>query len=344
MSRRLCFGETFSFPNLPGIAWHHCCSLEQKAAQENGGVAKPNGAKAPGAAAANGTSAQASASTPATPTIPATPSNGTANPMDAVSAERPKPSRPAAPAAASAGAAEDDEEEDQLASDDNDADDGTSSIAPSEAGSMAPGSRRQSVLEEKRLEKLRGARSGSVTSSTGAGPGSRRRGASTLEEQLRQNAERDDETEREFRRYQGVTRCRPLGRDRFHCRYWFFDGIGGMNLAGTGKGEVAYGTGRLFVQGPSVEDWELVAGVRDAKEEVPPPPAEGSGTGEGEELTGGGDDVKDGGVKGLLARRMNEEVVETPGALLGPDEWAFYEDEEEVRAPIRLPPGFPRPT
>jgi bromodomain adjacent to zinc finger domain protein 1A len=159
------------------------------------------------------------------------------------------------------------------------------------------------VLEEKRLEKLRGGRSSSVASSSG---GRRQSGTSatlSLEEQLRLNSERDDETEREFRRYLGVTRCRPLGRDRFHCRYWWFDGIGGMNLAGTGKGEVTYGTGRLFVQGPSVEDWELIC---DSRKE------EGDGS------------------KSMLERRMREEVVDDPSALLGPDEWAYYEDEDEV--------------
>ncbi|KWU45025.1 hypothetical protein RHOSPDRAFT_16896 [Rhodotorula sp. JG-1b] len=250
--------------------------LEQKAIQDNGGVPP----KANGAAKAAGTPAtqqngDASTST-STPATPAT-SNG-AQAKTSVQAEAPQPTRSATPAAAAA----EDEEEDQLASDDD-----ASSVAPSEAGSTTNLSRRQAVLEEKRLEKLRGGPSATLS----------------LEEQLRLNSERDDETEREFRRYLGVTRCRPLGRDRFHCRYWWFDGIGGMNLAGTGKGEVTYGTGRLFVQGPSVEDWELICDSR--KEE--------------------GD-----GIKSMHERRMREEVVDDPSALLGPDEWAYYEDEDEL--------------
>ncbi|GAA5988815.1 hypothetical protein JCM10908_006182 [Rhodotorula pacifica] len=281
--------------------------LEQKAIQDNGGVPpKANGASKPAVgdpvAQPNG---DATASTSnATPATPATP-NG-------LPAETPGPTVPAGSSqlagqpltmpvtAATPTATADDEEEDQLASDDD-----ASSVAPSEAGSTVNLSRRQAVLEEKRLEKLRGGRSSSVASSSG---GRRQSGAAStlsLEEQLRLNAERDDETEREFRRYLGVTRCRPLGRDRFHCRYWWFDGIGGMNIAGTGKGEVAYGSGRLFVQGPSVEDWELICDAR--KEE--------------------GD-----GVKGMLERRMMEEVVDEPGALLGPDEWAYYEDEDELES------------
>ena len=53
--------------------------------------------------------------------------------------------------------------------------------------------------------------------------------------------------------------------------------------------------GRLFVQGPSQEDWDLVCGER------------------GEEMN---------------ERRIKEEV--DPEAMLGVNEWGFYEDEEEV--------------
>ncbi|GAA5883689.1 hypothetical protein JCM3774_002954 [Rhodotorula dairenensis] len=279
--------------------------LEQKAIQDNGGVPpKANGASKAAAGPTLHTNGDAAKSTSvSTPGVPATPNGAPAKAAGTpVAAESPVvPAVPATSAAAAAPSATmgDDEEEDQLASDDD-----ASSVAPSEAGSTtAHLSRRQAVLEEKRLEKLRGGRSSSVASSSG---GRRQAGGSaplSLEEQLRLNAERDDETEREFRRYLGVTRCRPLGRDRFHCRYWWFDGIGGMNLAATGKEEVAYGTGRLFVQGPSVEDWELVCDAR--KDE--------------------GD-----GIKGMLERRMREEVIDKPSALLGPDEWAYYEDEDEL--------------
>ncbi|GAA5903648.1 hypothetical protein JCM8208_003644 [Rhodotorula glutinis] len=194
-----------------------------------------------------------------------------------------------------------DEDEDQLVSD------AESSVAPSEAGSLSAASRRQAALEEKRLEKLGGKSSGR---SSLAG-GTRGKGASlTVEDRLRLNAERDDEVEREFRRYLNVSRCRPLGKDRFHCRYWWFDGVGSMDLVSDGApvlrddgDNVVYGTGRLLVQGPGEEDWEVLA---DPKEK--------------------GDE----GSKAILARRLREEVVEDPSLLLGVNEWACYDDDESI--------------
>ncbi|GAA5922875.1 hypothetical protein JCM1841_003769 [Sporobolomyces salmonicolor] len=198
----------------------------------------------------------------------------------------------------------DDEEEDQLATSDAE-----SSVAPSETGSSAI-SRRQAALEEKRLAQLEAAKARSSAVSDPARDSAKARTAAgaakartSVEDKLASNAERDDVVEREFRRFQGVSRCRPLGRDRFFCRYWWFDGVGGMELVGD-KG-VQYGTGRLFVQGPSREDWELISDVR----------ARG---GEGE--------------KAMLERRMREEVVEEEAKLVGVNEWAFYEHEEELDA------------
>jgi hypothetical protein len=42
----------------------------------------------------------------------------------------------------------------------------------------------------------------------------------------------------------------------------------------------------------------------------------------------------------VLERRMREEVVDDPSALLGPDEWAYYEDEDEVSVVRQLPNAF----
>lgn len=60
--------------------------------------------------------------------------------------------------------------------------------------------------------------------------------------------------------------------------------------------EVLYDTGRLFVQGPSKEDWEF---------------------------------VKDRGEEGEMEKRR---IVEEGGEerVLGVDEWGYYEDAEEV--------------
>lgn len=104
----------------------------------------------------------------------------------------------------------------------------------------------------------------------------------------------DDLVEREFRRWQGVIRCRPLGKDRFFCRYWWFDGIGGMDLATS-----AYSTGRLFVQGPSQEDWDFIT-RKSGQEEAQ-----------------------------AMARRTREEGADEDG-LLGIDEWGYYESEAEA--------------
>ena len=73
-----------------------------------------------------------------------------------------------------------------------------------------------------------------------------------------------------------------------------------MNLVGQGNGAAVYGTGRLFIQGPTQEDWDFACG---------------SG--------------KSAGEKEMLERRAREDV--DPEATLANNEWAFYEEEEEVR-------------
>ncbi|KAG1719258.1 chromatin remodeling complex protein [Suillus lakei] len=52
--------------------------------------------------------------------------------------------------------------------------------------------------------------------------------------------------EREFRKLLGAVRVKPLGKDRFHNRIWWFDGMGSASLLGSG-GVVQYGTGRIFI-------------------------------------------------------------------------------------------------
>ncbi len=84
-----------------------------------------------------------------------------------------------------------------------------------------------------------------------------------------------------------------MGKDRFYNRIWWFDGMGSASLLGSG-GIVQYGTGRLFVQGPSVFDQEIL----DRRIE--------------------GD---------VRARRLEEEGED---GMLGVGEWAVYTDLEEV--------------
>lgn len=78
-----------------------------------------------------------------------------------------------------------------------------------------------------------------------------------LDEEDNKLERRMESIEREFRKWSGVVRLKPLGKDRFHNRYWWFDGIGSSSLV-SGGGSVSYATGRLFVQGPCTADMEIM--------------------------------------------------------------------------------------
>jgi bromodomain adjacent to zinc finger domain protein 1A len=114
-----------------------------------------------------------------------------------------------------------------------------------------------------------------------------------LDEEVNKLERRLEGIEREFRQLLGSVRVKPMGKDRFYNRIWWFDGMGSASLLGSG-GIVQYGTGRLFVQGPSVFDQEIL----DRREE--------------------GD---------VRTRRLEEEGEE---GMLGVGEWAAYTDLEEV--------------
>lgn len=114
-----------------------------------------------------------------------------------------------------------------------------------------------------------------------------------LDEEVNKLERRLESIEREFRKLLGAIRVKPLGKDRFHNRVWWFDGMGSMSLLGSG-GVVQYGTGRIFVQGPTEMELELMS----RREE---------------------NDVG--------ARRQEEEGE----GLLAPREWAVYTEPEEVR-------------
>jgi bromodomain adjacent to zinc finger domain protein 1A len=114
-----------------------------------------------------------------------------------------------------------------------------------------------------------------------------------LDEEVNKLERRLEGIEREFRQLLGSVRVKPLGKDRFYNRIWWFDGMGSASLLGSG-GIVQYGAGRLFIQGPSVFDQEIL----DRREE--------------------GD---------VHARRLEEEGED---GMLGVGEWAVYTDLEEV--------------
>lgn len=118
-----------------------------------------------------------------------------------------------------------------------------------------------------------------------------------LDEEVNKLERRLEGIEREFRKLLGAVRVKPLGKDRFYNRVWWFDGMGSASLVGSG-GVAQYGTGRLFIQGPSEFDRELL------------------------------DQRKDEDIEG---RRKEEEGED---GVLGPGEWAVYSDMEEVSIPF----------
>lgn len=80
-----------------------------------------------------------------------------------------------------------------------------------------------------------------------------------LDEELNKTERRLESIEREFRQLFGVGRTRHIGKDRFFNRYWWLDGMGIGTLV-TSNGSTSYGTGRVFVCGPSEFDLLVIAG------------------------------------------------------------------------------------
>ncbi|TCD64001.1 hypothetical protein EIP91_004703 [Steccherinum ochraceum] len=111
-----------------------------------------------------------------------------------------------------------------------------------------------------------------------------------LDEEVNKIERRLEGIEREFRKLLGAVRVKPLGRDRFYNRIWWFDGMGAASLIGSG-GTVQYGSGRIFLQGPSEHDVDVLL---RREEDIP-------------------------------ARRKDEEG---PEGMLGVGEWAVFDDLE----------------
>jgi len=78
-----------------------------------------------------------------------------------------------------------------------------------------------------------------------------------LEDELIKVERRLEAIEREFRQLFGVGRTRPLGKDRFFNRVWWLDGMGSGTLVASG-GQTTFGTGRMFIQGPSEFDLPIL--------------------------------------------------------------------------------------
>ncbi|GAA5898704.1 uncharacterized protein JCM6883_003396 [Sporobolomyces salmoneus] len=219
--------------------------------------------------------------------------------LDSRKSPAPSISRASSPSIRNGGV---DDDEDELLDSDRE-----SSVAPSDAGSVATRqAQKEEKLSQKRLSKL--AANSGKSASKGSTKGGKKVSTLSLDEQIEENALEEEFVDIQFRRYQGVLKCRPIGKDRFHCRYWWFDGIGGMEIskAKDDGSRVPYSTGKIFVQGPNELDWQVVA---DSKAEGNDGPSK---------------------QQSLLERRIREEVVDKEEALVGIGEWGYYETPEEI--------------
>ena len=117
-----------------------------------------------------------------------------------------------------------------------------------------------------------------------------------LTDSLTREDRRMEAIERDFRRFIGV-RLRPMGKDRFYNRIWWFDGLGGGQLV-SASGGTLYGAGRLFIQGPNEYDTEVLEAREKEEHDV-------------------------------VKRREEEETKEF---MLKSDEWGIYDDAEQLDA------------
>jgi len=178
--------------------------------------------------------------------------------------------------------------------DSSDLSDAPPSEVTSETGSAAgraSGSRSQSLRRKAQTKSQQREAARAKAVSTRQAVAEHRR----LDEEVNKLERRLEAIEREFRKLLGCIRIKPLGKDRFFNRIWWFDGLGSGSLVGSG-GTVQYGAGRIFLQGPSEFDVDIL---------------------ERREL-------EDGDVR---KRRSEEEGEE---GMLGVGEWAVYSELEEI--------------
>ena len=174
-------------------------------------------------------------------------------------------------------------------------DGGPDSEATSEAGSAAGSSTKRSASRSQSLRRKAQAKSREISRSNAASTRKAAADLRKLEDEVHKLDRRLEAIEREFRKLLGCIRAKPMGKDRFHNRIWWFDGLGSGTLVASGGGTV-WSTGRVFIQGPS----ELDQALLDKRE------------------------AEDGDVK---KRRLEEESAE---GMLDVNEWGAYSEPEQV--------------
>lgn len=172
---------------------------------------------------------------------------------------------------------------------------GPDSGATSEAGSVAGSITKRSASRSQSLRRKAQAKQREISRSNAASTRKAAADLRKLEEEVNKFDRRLEAIEREFRKLLGCIRAKSMGKDRFHNRIWWFDGLGSGTLVASGGGPV-WSTGRVFIQGPSELDRDLL----DKRE------------------------AEDGDVK---KRRLEEEGVD---GMLGVNEWAAYSEPEQV--------------
>lgn len=174
-------------------------------------------------------------------------------------------------------------------------DGGPDSGATSEAGSVVGGSTKRSASRSQSLRRKAQAKSRETSRTNAASTRKAAADLRKLEDEVNKFDRRLEAIEREFRKLLGCIRVKPMGKDRFHNRIWWFDGLGSGTLVAGGGGTV-WSTGRVFIQGPSELDRDLL----DKRE------------------------AEDGDVK---KRRLEEEGAD---GMLGVNEWGVYSEPEQV--------------
>jgi len=147
-------------------------------------------------------------------------------------------------------------DQDATMQDSSDLSDAPPSEVTSEAGSAAgrtSASRSQSLRRKAQTKSQLREAARAKTVSTRQAVAEHRR----LDEEVNKLERRLEAIEREFRKLLGCVRIKPLAKDRFFNRIWWFDGLGSGSLVGSG-GTVQYGAGRFFVQGPSEFDIDIL--------------------------------------------------------------------------------------